>query len=304
MKKTKIIKNSILLAAMAVVFTAGTALAQNEENSYMYVDACMSGGALTVDKGFLKDTDNAKLLLPLYDENGVLSGVRAARETDGAYVFEIGELSEKSKLCVLNTANENGFYRLNLIEYAENKQETENSENTENTETIVSTDLTDSSLKDENEEWGYNGYYDYWNGNSSNDDNNDNNNDDNDEKRICSISVDCSRALEYEGIESEISAILPQDGQIIPYTEVEITENMSAYDVLLQAASKNNIAIDGDSSYVSGINGLSEFDCGALSGWMYSVNGDFPNVPMNEYTVSENDEIKLMYTCDMGNDLK
>ena len=32
-----------------------------------------------------------------------------------------------------------------------------------------------------------------------------------------------------------------------------------------------------NSVYIEGINNLYEFDCGELSGWMYKVNGWFPN---------------------------
>ena len=37
------------------------------------------------------------------------------------------------------------------------------------------------------------------------------------------------------------------------------------------------------SYYVEGINQLYEFDCGKNSGWMYSVNGEYPNYGASSY---------------------
>lgn len=118
----------------------------------------------------------------------------------------------------------------------------------------------------------------------------------------CAISISCLRALEYADLDPDIRAALPGDG-IILRTAVEVTENMTAYDVLQYASDENGIELDGSSSYVSGIGGLCEFDCGVLSGWMYRVNGEFPDIPLDELLVQAGDEVELLYTCDMGDDL-
>ena len=59
----------------------------------------------------------------------------------------------------------------------------------------------------------------------------------------------------------------------------------------------------GSNIYIEGINNLYEFDGGRNSGWMYSVNGWYPNYGCGTYKVKENDVIKWNYTCDLGNDL-
>ena len=59
----------------------------------------------------------------------------------------------------------------------------------------------------------------------------------------------------------------------------------------------------GTSTYVSSINGLAEFDCGSGSGWMYSVDGVYPNKACGKYTLSGGERIVWVYTCDLGNDL-
>ena len=58
-----------------------------------------------------------------------------------------------------------------------------------------------------------------------------------------------------------------------------------------------------ESYYVEGINHLYEFDGGELSGWMYKVNGQFPNYGCSSYTVKAGDVIVWLYTCDLGKDV-
>ena len=57
------------------------------------------------------------------------------------------------------------------------------------------------------------------------------------------------------------------------------------------------------STYVEGIGNLYEFDCGELSGWMYKVNGSFPNYGCSKYILSPGDKIEWVYTCDLGKDI-
>jgi len=80
---------------------------------------------------------------------------------------------------------------------------------------------------------------------------------------------------------------------------MEDMEGASAYDVLAALCSDKGWSVEGSSSYVSAINGLAEFDCGATSGWMYSINGKYPNVSAGEYTVKKNDKIVWKYVTSM-----
>ena len=57
------------------------------------------------------------------------------------------------------------------------------------------------------------------------------------------------------------------------------------------------------SNYIRGIHQLYEKDCGTRSGWMYSVNGIFPNYGVSKYTVKNGDVIRFAYTCDLGEDI-
>jgi len=52
-----------------------------------------------------------------------------------------------------------------------------------------------------------------------------------------------------------------------------------------------------NSYYIEGIGNLYEFDCGPESGWMYKVNGWFPNFGCSSYPLSDGDNIVWCYTC-------
>lgn len=58
-----------------------------------------------------------------------------------------------------------------------------------------------------------------------------------------------------------------------------------------------------NSAYIEGIANIYELDCGELSGWMYSVNGSFPNYGCSKYTLTNNDKIEWVYTCNLGIDV-
>ena len=48
---------------------------------------------------------------------------------------------------------------------------------------------------------------------------------------------------------------------------------------------------------------VDEFDCGALSGWMYKVNGWYPNYGSSRYQLKDGDVVEWRFTCDLGNDV-
>ncbi|MBE6465592.1 DUF4430 domain-containing protein [Denitrobacterium detoxificans] len=60
------------------------------------------------------------------------------------------------------------------------------------------------------------------------------------------------------------------------------------------------VSVRGSATYVRAINGLSEFDCGNSSGWMYKVNGSFPTKTCGNYVLSDGDSVLWAYTCTMG----
>ena len=92
-------------------------------------------------------------------------------------------------------------------------------------------------------------------------------------------------------------------------TTVTFTEGESVYDVLERVCRDNGIQMEASwsgkygSAYVEGIANLYEKDVGDTSGWMYKVNGWFPNYGCSGYTLSQGDVISWVYTCDLGDDV-
>lgn len=126
----------------------------------------------------------------------------------------------------------------------------------------------------------------------------------------CTISISCATVLDnMDNLKSSKAEFVPSDGWILAPTEVEFTEGESVHDVLQRVCREAGIQMESsftpayNSAYVEGINNLYEFDCGELSGWMFSVNGWYPNYGCSKYTVNAGDEICWVYTCNLGKDV-
>ena len=97
---------------------------------------------------------------------------------------------------------------------------------------------------------------------------------------------------------------VPSDGTILASTSVQAKPGATVFDVLTETCRNNNIQIEYSyysgfqSYYIEGINHLYEFDGGQVSGWLYKVNGVFPNYGCSAYTLQDGDSISLLYTCD------
>ena len=100
---------------------------------------------------------------------------------------------------------------------------------------------------------------------------------------------------------------IPEDCVILDDTEFTVSEGDTAYDILLEASKRYDIRIDNrgtvGNAYIAGIADLYEFEYGDLSGWMYRVNGEFPDVGCQSYTLSDGDRIEWLYTKNIGKDL-
>lgn len=130
------------------------------------------------------------------------------------------------------------------------------------------------------------------------------------EKLYVTLSVSAKTLLDKkDSMNPEKWELVPKDGWIFPAEKVEFFEGESAFNVLLREMKKNKIHMEFimtplyNSNYIQGIGNLYEFDCGELSGWMYAVNDLSPNFGTSNYTLKDGDNVKLLYTCDLGRDL-
>ena len=126
----------------------------------------------------------------------------------------------------------------------------------------------------------------------------------------CTISISCASILDHmDWLDPAKTALVPENGWILGSTELTFTEGESVFDVLLRVCTEKKIHMEFEetpmyqSAYIEGIYNIYEFDCGELSGWMYSVNGWFPNYGCSRYTLSDGDVIRWVYTCELGDDV-
>lgn len=137
-------------------------------------------------------------------------------------------------------------------------------------------------------------------------------------EKYCFLTIECKTVLKednFKRLETSKQSVIPSDGVILKKTKTSFDEGDSVYDVF-KSFCQNNVCthscrycqgrIQFESvptafgTYIKGIHFLYEKDCGTKSGWMYKVNGVFPDYSVDLYTVKENDDIVFVYTCDLG----
>ena len=126
----------------------------------------------------------------------------------------------------------------------------------------------------------------------------------------CTFSIECSTILNnLSMLDSDKLECVPSNGVILYTTTVSFYDGESVFDVLQRVCRDKGIHMEAswtpiyNSAYVEGIHNLYEFDCGELSGWMYRVNGWYPNYGSSRYQLKEGDIVEWRYTCDLGNDV-
>lgn len=126
----------------------------------------------------------------------------------------------------------------------------------------------------------------------------------------CTFSISCASILDnMEYCAEEKRQCVPDDGWIFETRTVAFTEGENVYDVLSRVCRDNGIHMEAsftpmyNSVYIEGINNLYEFDAGEYSGWMYKVNGWFPNYGASRYVLKDGDVCEWIYTCNLGYDI-
>ena len=100
---------------------------------------------------------------------------------------------------------------------------------------------------------------------------------------------------------------LPADGVILPLTEYVLRPGDTVFDLLLRTVRHNRIQMEYQgadknafkSVYIQGINYIYEFSCGPQSGWIFTVNGEFPDKGCSTYKLSDGDRVSWIYSCSL-----
>lgn len=123
----------------------------------------------------------------------------------------------------------------------------------------------------------------------------------------CTIRITCGELLEnIDLLDEEKRSLVPEDGILLDDCVVSFSEGDSVFDILLRAVRENNIHMEYstspvfNTSYIEGIGNLYEFDCGAESGWKYSVNGEIPSLGASAYDAGDGDIIEFFYALEAG----
>lgn len=128
-------------------------------------------------------------------------------------------------------------------------------------------------------------------------------------KKYVTIEIRVDTILKnYDKLDSKLQStkFVPSNGTILQKSEFELNDGETAFDILVRATRQNRIHMSyqgGSSVYIKGINNIYEFSCGELSGWMYKVNGSYPNYSVSAYELKDGDSISFNYTCNLGRDL-
>lgn len=121
-------------------------------------------------------------------------------------------------------------------------------------------------------------------------------------KLSCTVQVECKKILGKKNKFKKDASLIPADGMIISPVNVYLEEGATAYDALKKACDENGVALNAQNSsfggvYVVGIGGIEEKDCGAQSGWTYTVNGQSPSTGLSNYIIKNGDSLALSYVC-------
>ena len=131
-----------------------------------------------------------------------------------------------------------------------------------------------------------------------------------DEEWTCTFSISCATILDNEKLcDPEKWELVPEDGWILEPMTVTFWEGDNVFNILQRTCKQQKIHIEFkntpafNTAYIEGINNLYELDVGDLSGWLYAVNGWFPNYGCSRYYPQDGDVIEWVYTCDLGADV-
>ncbi len=141
-------------------------------------------------------------------------------------------------------------------------------------------------------------------------------------KNTCTISINCSEILKNtDSLKKGKESFVPSDGKILETVTVEFSPGETVFDVLKRACGEytctdccqycrnGGIQLEYeftpgyDNYYIEGIHQIYEKDCGSKSGWMYKVNGVFPNYGCSDYELKSSDNIEFVYTVNLGEDV-
>lgn len=119
---------------------------------------------------------------------------------------------------------------------------------------------------------------------------------------VSESSASVTLTVSCKQLEGKTTDAVPENGFIIENKEIVIAAGDTVLDVLNRAAHDYSLEISqsgsGSGAYIRAINGIYELQFGELSGWIYTVNGDSPNIGCGAYRLNGGEKIVWAYTVD------
>ena len=125
----------------------------------------------------------------------------------------------------------------------------------------------------------------------------------------CTLSISGANLVDSDVLAEAKRPLVPDSGWLLEPVECSFEEGESVFDVFNRVVRENKIHMEFvetpayNSVYIEGIGNLYEFDGGPQSGWMYCVNGEFPNYGCSTVKLQDGDVVEWVYTLDLGNDV-
>lgn len=118
----------------------------------------------------------------------------------------------------------------------------------------------------------------------------------------CSITIECKSILDnMDDLKKGHESYVPKNGIMLNNYKTTLKSKSTVYDLFKKACNDKGITYTAKdtmySVYIVGINNIDEKDCGKDSGWMYSVNGSYPNVSVDSKKLKDGDKVVFTYTC-------
>lgn len=121
-----------------------------------------------------------------------------------------------------------------------------------------------------------------------------------------SLTIDATRAYNNASLPQNIKDGLQNEGMLITNAMLTLSEGktvaetfslLRTYDIVI--VSESGAA----GTFVTSIQGLENGACGAASGWLFRVNGEFPSEGIDSIELHNGDKVEWLFSCDGGTDV-
>jgi len=118
----------------------------------------------------------------------------------------------------------------------------------------------------------------------------------------CTVKISCEELLdEIDKLDEPKKGFVPEDGIMLFKEDVAFSEGEAAFDVVKELLDEEGVQLEYekvpayDSVYIEGIGNIYEKDAGDMSGWGYTVNGEYISTGLNKYILQDGDVVEFSY---------